>query len=304
MDYVCRDMGRHHHHHSQINDASRRNLSIAFWINTGFALLELVGGFYTNSVAILSDALHDFGDSLSLGLAYYFQKKSARVRDESYSYGYKRFSLLGAVINAMVLIIGSVFILRESIQRLAHPQQADAMGMFVLALIGVAANGFAMLRLRKGTSINERVVSLHFLEDVLGWVAVLIASVVMMFASVPILDPLLSIGIAVFILYNVYKGLKEAARIILQGIPESVDVVSVREKIVAIPGVTGVHDLHTWTMDGQYNIMTLHVTLEPTTFEKSNDLKREIRQRLGNMNIHHLTIETELEGDECALREC
>ena len=294
----------HHHHHSHHHDASRRNLGIAFWVNTGFALLEVVGGFYTNSVAILSDALHDFGDSLSLGLAYYFQKKSARVPDESYSYGYKRFSLLGALVNAMILIIGSVFILQESIQRLSQPQQADARGMFVLALIGIAVNGFAMFRLQKGDSINERVVSLHFLEDVLGWLAVLVASVVMMFASVPVLDPLLSMGIAVFILYNVYKGLREAAKILLQGIPDNVDIKAVRKKVLAIPGVIGVHDLHTWTMDGQYNIMTLHVTLEPTTFEKSNDVKREIRQRLSNMNLHHLTIETETEGEECSLREC
>lgn len=294
----------HHHNHSHGHDASSRNLGIAFWVNSGFALLELVGGFYTNSVAILSDALHDFGDSLSLGLAYYFQRKSTRARDELYSYGYKRFSLLGAVINAMVLITGSIFILQESIRRLAQPQQPDAHGMFVLALIGVSVNGFAMLRLRRGPSINERVVSLHFLEDVLGWVAVLIASVVMMFASVPILDPLLSIGIAAFILFNAYKGLRDSARIILQGIPENVDTASIKEKILAVPGVTGVHDLHTWTMDGQYNIMTIHVTLEPTTFEKSNELKQQIRRQLTDMNIHHLTIETEVEGEDCALIEC
>lgn len=293
-----------HHHHAHDHDLSRRNIRLAFWVNSAFALFELVGGFYTNSVAILSDALHDFGDSLSLGLAYYFQKKSTRARDASYSYGYKRFSLLGAIINAMILIIGSVFILEESVERLGRPEPADARGMFLIAIIGLGANAFAMLRLRKGASINERVVSLHFLEDVLGWAAVLAGSIVMMFASVPWLDPALSIGIAAFILYNAVKGIREAARIVLQGIPTNVDPELIKKKILAVPGVAGVHDLHTWTMDGQYNIMTVHVEVKPTSFEKSNELKREIRSRLGDMNIQHLTIETELEGDPCALREC
>lgn len=294
----------HHHHHAHDHDLSRRNIRLAFWVNSAFALFELVGGFYTNSVAILSDALHDFGDSLSLGLAYYFQKKSTRARDASYSYGYKRFSLLGAIINATILIIGSVFILEESVERLGRPEPADARGMFLIAIIGLGANAFAMLRLRKGASINERVVSLHFLEDVLGWAAVLAGSIVMMFASVPWLDPALSIGIAAFILYNAVKGIREAARIVLQGIPTNVDPELIKKKILAVPGVAGVHDLHTWTMDGQYNIMTVHVEVKPTSFEKSNELKREIRSRLGDMNIQHLTIETELEGDPCALREC
>lgn len=294
----------HHHHHAHDHDLSRRNIRLAFWVNSAFALFELVGGFYTNSVAILSDALHDFGDSLSLGLAYYFQKKSTRARDASYSYGYKRFSLLGSIINAMILIIGSVFILEESVERLGRPEPADARGMFLIAIIGLGANAFAMLRLRKGASINERVVSLHFLEDVLGWAAVLAGSIVMMFASVPWLDPALSIGIAAFILYNAVKGIREAARIVLQGIPTNVDPELIKKKILAVPGVAGVHDLHTWTMDGQYNIMTVHVEVKPTSFEKSNELKREIRSRLGDMNIQHLTIETELEGDPCALREC
>src|SRR5690606_32552119 len=220
----------HHHHH-----AGTRNLSTAFWINTAFALIELVGGFYTNSVAILSDALHDFGDSLSLGLAYVFQRKSLRERDASYSYGYKRFSLVGAVANGVILIVGSVFIVEESVARLVNPVQPDTRGMLAIAVVGLVANGIAMLRLRRGQSISERVVALHFVEDVLGWTAVLIGSVVMMYADVPILDPILSIGIALFILYNAYKNLRQSFRIILQGIPENVDVESVREKILDVP---------------------------------------------------------------------
>ncbi len=290
----------HPHPGSHRDDQVKENITFAFWLNTAFALLELVGGLLTNSVAVLSDALHDFGDSLSLGLAYYFHKKSAKKRDDFFSYGYKRFSLLGAFINAMVLVIGSVFILQEAIQRLARPEQANAKGMFILALIGIVVNAVAMLRLRSGNSINERVVSLHFLEDVLGWVAVLIGSVVMIFVNVPVLDPVLSMLIAGYILFNVYKNLRRAFRIILQGIPENVDVEEIKTKIRSIPGITDVHDMHTWSMDGHYNVMTLHLVLQPSIpLAELEHLKHEVRHQLQHLNIQHLTIETEFADQPC-----
>ncbi len=294
----------HTHDHDHSQHLTHKNLTLAFWINTGFAVLELFGGLYTNSVAILSDALHDFGDSLSLGLAYYFQKKSLRKRDESFSYGYKRFSLLGAFVNSLVLIVGSLFILQESFHRFFEPVSPNARGMLVLAIIGVVANLVAMLRLKTGSTVNERVVSLHFLEDVLGWVAVLIGSIVMMFKSLPWLDPVLSIGITAFVLFNVYKNLRQAFRIILQGTPDNVNVDEVRTKLINLPGIKGIHDVHIWSMDGQYNIMTLHLVVDATlrTADLEN-VKKEIRHQLEHLNIQHLTIETELEGQNCELDE-
>ncbi|HEY1114932.1 MAG TPA: cation diffusion facilitator family transporter, partial [Chitinophagaceae bacterium] len=208
----------HHHGHSHAHSHAHAtgNIAVAFFLNTAFALIELVGGLLTNSVAILSDALHDFGDSLSLGTAWYFQKKSKKTRTEHYTYGYRRFSLVGAFVNAMVLIVGSIFIIREAVERLFRPEPADARGMLLLALLGIVVNGVAMLQLRKGGSINERVVSLHFLEDVLGWVAVLVGAVVMLFADLPVIDPVLSLAIASFVLFNVYRNIKPAFKIILQ----------------------------------------------------------------------------------------
>lgn len=299
-------MGHSHSHtHHSHSDPGVGNIRVAFWLNTGFAILELAGGLYTNSVAILSDALHDFGDSLSLGMAHYFQKKSIQKRDKDFSYGYKRFSLLGAFINCIVLIVGSIFIIQESISRLVNPQPSDAQGMLILAFIGIAVNTVAMLRLRKGGSVNERVVSLHFLEDVLGWVAVLIGSIVMLFVDIPILDPLLSMGIMVFILSNVFKNLRQVARIVLQGIPENVKVDEIKQKILAVNGIAGVHDIHTWTMDGEYNIMTIHVVLKKqTTMQEAADIKHEVRHCLEHLNIQHLTVETELEDQPCVLQDC
>ena len=199
-------MGHNHHHHS--HGSSTENIAVAFFLNLAFTIIEFIGGFYTNSLAIMSDALHDLGDSLSLGLSWYFQKKSTKRANKKYSYGYKRFSLLGAVINSIVLVIGSVFIIKEAIPRIINPENADAKGMMWLAVLGIIVNGAAVLKLKKGTSINERVVSLHLLEDVLGWVVVLLASIVMQFWDVPVLDPVLSIAIAGFVLFNVYINFK------------------------------------------------------------------------------------------------
>lgn len=290
----------HHHHHTLAENGKPKNIIIAFWLNTAFAILEIIGGFYTNSVAILSDAVHDLGDSLSLGLAYYFHKKSLKKRDEKYHYGYRRFSLLGAFINSLILIVSAVFIIRESAVRLFEPEQPDAKGMFVFALFGIVVNAYAMFRLSKGSSINEKVVSLHFLEDVLGWVAVLIGSIVMMFANVPVLDPVLSILIAGYILFNVYKNLKTTFRIMLQGRPENINEADVKAKVLSVPGVKDMHDLHYWTMDGQYNVLTLHVVVaQNESIQEIERIKSELKYFLRDLDIQHTTIEIESAGNHC-----
>ena len=222
-------MAHHHHEHTH----STGNIRLAFFLNFFFAIIELVGGVLTNSVAILSDALHDFGDSVSLGIAWYLQKLSTKGRDRYYSYGYKRFSLLGAVFISVILLVGSVFVIKESVERIMDPQEPNAKGMFLLAIFGVLINGAAVLRLKKGSSLNERAVSLHMLEDVLGWIAVLIVSIVMMFVDLPVLDPLLSIGISLWILSNIYKNLKDTFRIFLQQVPQNIDLQTLENRIGA-----------------------------------------------------------------------
>jgi cobalt-zinc-cadmium efflux system protein len=219
-------MSDHHDHHHHTG-----NIRAAFFLNLFFTIIEIVGGIFTNSVAILSDALHDLGDSISLGLSWYFQKLSQKKRDHRFTFGYKRFSIFGAIINSIVLVIGSLFIIIESFPRLLNPQQPNAEGMILLSILGILVNGAAFLKLKKGTSLNEKVVSLHLLEDVLGWVAVLIASIVMMYFDVPILDPLLSLLIAAYILFNVFKNLKSALKIILQAIPSNIDLGKIENKV-------------------------------------------------------------------------
>ncbi|MEQ3655315.1 MAG: cation diffusion facilitator family transporter [Dokdonia sp.] len=294
-------MGHHHHHHGHGQDT--KNIKVAFFINLVFTIIEIVGGVLTNSVAILSDAVHDLGDSLSLGLAWYFQNYSKRERSSSYSYGYGRFSLLGAIINSIVLVVGSIFILTEAIPRLIAPEQPDTFGMIILGVLGVLFNGAAVLRLKKGSSINERVVALHLLEDVLGWVAVLIGSIVMHFYDIPIIDPILSLGIAGFILFNVYKNLKETIQIVMQGVPNDADLAKVTNTLLAFDEIAEVHDVHIWSMDGQYNVMTAHLVLSKRfdllTLEP---LKKQIRRQLEDSNIEHATLEFELKDAHCDVK--
>ena len=281
-----------HQNHSHTHATG--NIAMAFFLNTSFALIELVGGILTNSMAILSDALHDFGDSLSLGTAWYFQRKSQKSRTENYTYGYKRFSLVGAFVNGTVLIVGSVFIIQEAISRLFNPQQPNPTGMLLLAILGIAVNGVAMLRLKKGSSVNERVVSLHFLEDVLGWVAVLVGSVVMMFFNLPIIDPILSLAIAVFVLFNVYRNIKPAFQIILQGVPEGVSEKEVHQLVTEEKDVIDIHDYHLWTLDGEHHILTLHVVVNNNIdLKEAEALKERIKEKLNVLHISHATIEVE-----------
>ena len=288
-------MSRGHHHH----DHSTENIRTAFFLNLGFAIIEVIGGLLTNSVAILSDALHDFGDSLTLGVSWYFSKVAAKKGDEKYSYGYKRFSLLGAIISSIVLLTGSIFIITEAIPRILNPVQPDTSGMILLGILGVGVNGGAALRLSKGHSINEKVVYLHLLEDVLGWVAVLIGAVVMHFTDLPIIDPILSVLIALFILFNVFKNLKQSFKIILQGTPQDLDLEKIHEEVLSVSEVRSFHDCHTWTMDGEYHVLSIHLIvkdLDMTTLEK---VKKEVKEKLKSVGIDHTTIEFEQEGADC-----
>lgn len=294
-------MAHHHDHHH----APTGNIRMAFLLNLFFAIVELVGGLFTNSVAILSDALHDFGDSISLGIAWYLQKLSTKGRDKFYSYGYKRFSLLGAVFISVILLAGSVIVIKECIERIITPQEPNAEGMFVLAIFGVAVNGIAAWRLSKGSSLSERAVSLHMMEDVLGWVAVLIVSIVMMFVNLPILDPLLSIGISIWILSNVYKNLKDTFKVLLQQVPQQVNLDALESKITSLDNVKSLHDIHLWTLDGEENVITLHVVVTPNTpVERVQKLKNSIRTLCNDADIHHATIEIEAENESCGLENC
>jgi cobalt-zinc-cadmium efflux system protein len=296
----------HGHHHGHHHHGDIKNLGIALLLNLVFMIIEIVGGFLTNSVAILSDALHDFGDILTIAFAWGLQQLSVKGRDKNYSYGYKRFSVLGSIITSMVLIIGSILIIIASIYRLQTPQEAHGLGMLFLAFLGVIVNGAVLLRLRGSNSINTRAIMLHHIEDVLGWVAVLIGSIGIWLFGWHFLDPLLSLLIAAFILFNVYKNLRFSLKIFLQAIPSGIKIDKLILALKAHEMVVDVHDVHIWSMDGEFNILTAHIVIadEKTSIESLIPLKKELEMLLKKFDIEHSTLAFETLNDDCGLTEC
>lgn len=297
-------MGHHHHSHNH-HDHPTGNIKRAFWVNLVFTFIEIIGGFYTNSLAVLSDAVHDLGDSLSLGMAWYFEKYSKKSRDSKYSYGYRRYSLLSATINSFVICLSSIFLLTQAIPRLIHPQHSDAKGMIVLAIVGIIANGYALLGLKSKSSINERTVYFHLLEDVLGWVAVLFGAILMLWKDWPIVDPILSILIALYIFWNVFKNLKTAVRIFLQGIPKNISIVKLKSDVEQLNFVNSIHDLHVWSMDGDYNVATLHVCVDTDlNLSEIKNYRQQIMDMLTLHDVQHATIEFESSEANCDMEDC
>lgn len=292
-------MAHHHHHHE---NRSGKNLKLAFFLNLGFTILEIIGGFYVNSVAILSDAVHDLGDSLSLGTSWYLDKKSQQKADNQYSFGYRRFSLLGALINSLVLLGGSIYVIYEAVGRLIEPEHSDAQGMILFAIIGVAVNGFAAWKMSGGKSLNEKVISWHLIEDVLGWVAVLIVAIVLTFKDIHYLDPALSLLITLYILWNVFKRLKETLFIFLQGVPKDLNLKKIKEEILEVSNVASLHHVHIWSLEGESHVFTAHVKLKYIQeFSQLLQAKQQIKNILEHYAFDHFTVETELDSETCSL---
>lgn len=287
--------GKHTHEHD-----GGGNLKIAFLLNFSFAIIEVIGGLWTNSIAILTDALHDSGDALSIGTAWYLHKVSHREQTSAYTYGYRRFSVLGALVTGLVLLAGLVYILWKAVHRLMNPEPVLAPGMIAIAIIGIIMNGAAALRTHKGSSLDQKVVSWHLLEDTLGWIAVLIGAIFMTFLDWPIIDPILSLLISLFVLYNVGRNLRKAVTVFLQRKPAAFDVAKFEAEIRALPGVRDVHHLHVWTLDGEHHVLTTHLVMESgTQRDQIVQAKQMIRQRLDPDEFEHVTVDVELQGEFC-----
>jgi cobalt-zinc-cadmium efflux system protein len=289
-----------HDHDSGLSAAAERRIGFAFFLNLGFTVIEAVGGVWTNSMAVLSDALHDLGDCVALALGWHFQRVSRKSGDEVYTFGYRRFSLLSALSMSILLIGGGGIVLWKSIPRLVSPQETNVTGMLILAGVGIVANGWAVLRMRGGRSLSERVVTWHLLEDVLSWTAVLVTALVMRFLGLPILDPILSILITAYVLWNVAKRLRETLVILLQGVPGNVTLRDVEDAIRAVPGVCDAHHIHVWSQDGEHHVLTGHVVV-PETADPARvaELRRRVKEDLKRFGISHATLEFEHQGGPC-----
>lgn len=287
----------HDHSHSH---GSNNRIGWAFFLNVTFTIIEFIGGILTNSTAIMADAVHDLGDSLSIGFAWFLSKVSEKGSNSEFTYGYRRLSLFGALINGLVLIIGSVWVLTEAIPKLLQPEMPIVESMIALAVFGVLVNGFAAYKLSKGKTLNERVLNWHLLEDVLGWVAVLIVSIVLLFVDWPILDPALSILFTLYILINVAKNLWHTIRLFLQAIPDKELSKSVYKTLIELKEVDSIHHLHLWSLDGEHHVLTAHLALqEALSTQQQLELKKSIAERLSKFNLEHTTIELEMTDEQC-----
>jgi len=282
-----------------------RHLKLAFFLNLGFTVFELIGGFYTNSVALLSDAIHDFGDSLSIGLSFLMENKAQKKPDQEYTYGYARYSLLGGLISSAVLLVGVTIVLFETIPRILHPEAIDAQGLIVFAIVGVLVNGAAAFVTRKGDSINERVISLHLFEDVFGWIALLIGAIAMNLWNIPWLDAALAAAFSLYILYHVFRNIQSVMQIFLEKAPKGITEAIVTEAIVDHRNVVSIHHLHLWSLEGQIVLMTMHAVLSDTlSIPEITQVKDIIHQKMTKLGVHHLTLEIEFAGSDCPAADC
>lgn len=279
---------------------TEKNILIAFILNLAFSIFEIVGGFFTGSVAIISDAVHDLGDAASIGISYFLEKKSRKQPDETHTYGYARYSVFGSVITTMILLLGSAIVIYNAVDRIMNPAPINYNGMIIFAVIGVCVNFLAAWFTREGDSLNQKAVNLHMLEDVLNWVVVLVGAIVMRFTDFTLIDPLMSIGVSVFILINAMKNLKVVIDLFLVKTPLEIDVNEIREHVMHIDGVLDVHHIHVWSMDGQSNYATMHVVTNADTHE----IKENIRGELQEHGIGHATLELEAEGEHCHEPHC
>ena len=280
-----------------MNHKHEKNILIAFILNISFSIFELIGGFLTSSVAIISDSIHDAGDALTIAVSYFLERKSNKKSDNLYTFGYRRYSVIGAFITTTILLIGSVIVIYNSFIRIINPVKINYNGMILIAIIGFIVNFLAAYFTKDSHSLNTKSVNLHMLEDVLGWIVVLIGSVIIKFTNIYYIDSIMSIGISIFLIIECIKNIKEILNLILEKTPKGIEIKEVENKIKEIKEVKDVHHIHIWTLDGEKNYATMHIVT-------NKNVKEKVREKLKKYNIHNVTIETEKENETCNHKEC
>ena len=276
-----------------------KNILLAFILNISFSVFELIGGILTNSVAILSDSVHDLGDAISIGISYILERKSKKGSDNKYTYGYVRYSILGGFITTLILVVGSILVIINAGKRLFNPVDINYNGMIIFAIVGVVLNFIAAYVTKDGDSINQKSVNLHMLEDVLGWIVVLIGSILMRFTDIKILDPIMSIGVSLFILIHSFENLKRVLDLFLEKTPDNIDIDNLKKDLINIGEVDDIHHIHVWSIDGSNILATMHIV---TKSNNVSNVKKEIRNILESYNICHSILE--VEEDICSDIEC
>lgn len=280
---------------------TEKNILVAFILNISFSIFELIGGLFTNSVSIMSDAVHDLADAISIGISLILEKISKKKPNEEYTYGYIRYSVFGALITTTILTVGSILVIIGGVNRIINPRIINYDGMIIFAIFGVVINFMAAYFTKEGDSVNQKAVNLHMLEDVLGWVVVLIGSILMKFTDISIIDSIMSICIAIFILINAFKNLKNILDLFLEKTPKNISIKNLKNDLLKIKDVVDVHHVHVWSMDGISNYATMHVV---TRSDNQKMLKNKIKKDLKKIGIIHTTVEIECMEEKCNEKNC
>jgi cobalt-zinc-cadmium efflux system protein len=279
---------------------TQKNILIAFLLNFSFSVFEFAGGIITGSVAIISDAVHDIGDALSIGISYFLERKSRKQPDSIYTYGYTRYSVIASFITNVVLLVGSLFVVYNAVIRIFNPVKVDYSGMIIFAVVGVIVNFVAAYFTKDGDSLNQKAVNLHMLEDVLGWGVVLIGGIIMKFTDISVIDPVMSICVSLFIFINAVKGLKKIIDLFLEKIPPNLSVDIIKNEVEKIDGIYDVHHIHIWSIDGYNNYATMHIVTDKDAVQ----IKDEVRDVLRHHHISHVTLELESKKENCNSINC
>lgn len=275
-----------HNHHKKAGE----NLAFVFFMNLAFNIIVVVAGLATNSMAILADCIHDMSDTISIAFAWFLERVAQKESSDKYSYGYQRFSILGAVIISVFVIIMAFVILQEAIPRLFHPEGVDAGGMLLVAIGGIIFKSISVHRLHEGETFNEKAILLHQLGDIFEWVAILILSLVLMFwDGAQYLDPFVSIGIALWLIFNLGRNLYKSVEVLLQKTPDHFDVNEFKTSIASIEGVSAIDDFHVWSLDGIDSVVTLKVAIDDWSLQE--EIKKQIYSISSKYHIVDITIE-------------
>ena len=264
---------------------------LTFFLNLTYAIVEFIAGGVFGSSVVLADSVHDLGDAITIGISAFLETISNREEDRQYTLGYKRFSLLGAFVTSVILITGSILVILENITKIFNPQPVNDEGILWLGIIAVSTNVLASLVVRKGKTKNESILSLHFLEDTLGWLAVILIAIILRFTDWYILDPLLSLVISIFILTKALPRFWSALKIFLDAVPEGVEAGDLEKELEALTNVKSVNQLSIWSMDGLENNALVHICIED--WEQMMETKEVVRQFLEARGVQNITIEVD-----------
>lgn len=280
------------------------NIKIAFLLNLAFSIVEAIGGILTNSISIISDSLHNLGDSITIGINYIFEKKSKKLPNKEYSYGYLRYTMLGSLIASFILLIGSVVIIYNVVPRLIKPLSVNYDAMIIFGIFGLLINLYATIKIMRSKEKDKKI-NTHMIEDTVIWLFILTGSICIKVFDAVIIDPILSLLIAIYILYQVYKYMKNIYNIFMEKVPKNVKIDEIKKDIEENESIDNVHHIHIWSMDGVNNYMTAHIHLNKVLSEEEIiKTKNDVKNKLMEDKINHITLEVEYFNEKCDSSKC